>query len=60
MLKNGVLSEALKKIMEREPIAPILDEDHYPAMDRRISYILDTVEECVEKYGREDVLVKDS
>ena len=59
MLQNGVLSKVMKTIMEREPIAPVLAEAHYQAMDRRLAYIIETVHQCMERFEESDVLVSD-
>lgn len=34
--------------MASDPIAPILWEPHYPALDRRVKIILETLRMCVD------------
>ncbi|XP_050298158.1 extracellular serine/threonine protein CG31145 [Anthonomus grandis grandis] len=51
------LSEAMRKSMEKDPIAPILWEPHLVALDRRIDIILKGIRDCLMK--GEETLVND-
>ena len=57
-LKDKVLSRVLKQMLDKDPAAPVLTDEHYVAMDRRLRHILDEVERCIEKHGIKNVLVK--
>jgi hypothetical protein len=59
-LKSGALSRILQQILAQDPIAPVLSELHYTAIDRRLLYILQTIKSCVKKRGAAKVLVDDS
>ncbi|KAK5641275.1 hypothetical protein RI129_009822 [Pyrocoelia pectoralis] len=43
------LSAALRKSLERDPVAPILWEPHLEALDRRVQIILKGIRDCVQK-----------
>ncbi len=58
-MKNGVLSEVLREILSGEPIAPVLNEPTYVAIDRRLHKIIDTVNRCIQKNGIDNVLIDD-
>lgn len=59
LFRNGVLSEVLRDILAGDPIAPVLHEPHYIAMDRRVTKAIETVEDCIAKHGEAEVLVDD-
>lgn len=42
------LSRALERSMEQDPIAPVLWQPHYSALDRRIAIILDGLRKCIQ------------
>ena len=54
-----MLSEVLREILAGDPIAPVLNELHYNAMDRRVDKILEVVQGCISTYGEDEVLVDD-
>lgn len=39
----------MRESLEKDPIAPVLWEPHYPAMDRRVTIILEVVRSCIDK-----------
>ena len=39
-LQDGVLGEVLRHILSRDPIAPVLWDKHYDALDRRLIQLL--------------------
>lgn len=43
------LSEALRKSLSKDPVAPILWEPHLEALDRRIEIILRGIRDCLAK-----------
>ncbi|XP_060069797.1 glycosaminoglycan xylosylkinase-like, partial [Ylistrum balloti] len=59
ILQDGVLSEVLRKILNQDPISPVLWKYHYGALDRRLKGILAQVQVCIDRNGLDTVLVKD-
>ena len=59
LLRGGVLSAVLRHILSRDPIAPVLWEKYYDALDRRLEQILQQVEACLSKHEPHYVLVPD-
>lgn len=43
------LSDSLREVIAKDPIAPILWEPHFAALDRRIVIILEAIRECIKK-----------
>ncbi|CEF70981.1 Glycosaminoglycan xylosylkinase [Strongyloides ratti] len=43
------LTETLHESMSQDPVQPILAYKHYPAMERRLNYIMNTILECLDK-----------
>ncbi|XP_006005129.1 glycosaminoglycan xylosylkinase [Latimeria chalumnae] len=58
-LRNGVLSSAIRAATSHDPIGPILTEAHLQAMDRRLLSITSTVDQCIDQFGADTVLVED-
>ena len=60
LLSNGVLGTALSQILSRDPIAPVLWERHYAALDMRLNVmVLQQIDKCIRKYGESYVIVFD-
>lgn len=59
-LRNGVLGQVLYNILREESLAPILSRSNYKAVDRRLHIVLNIVDECISKHGRQEVLLDDS
>lgn len=57
-LKNGVLSKVLRQVLKQDPISPILAEQHYPALDRRVTIVLEKIQTCIDKVPGKTVLVR--
>ncbi|XP_013381488.1 glycosaminoglycan xylosylkinase-like [Lingula anatina] len=57
LLKDGVLSNVLKGILEADPLAPILIEPHLKALDRRLEHLLQELHSCVEQKSEQKVFV---
>ena len=49
----------LRHILSHDPIAPVLWEPYYDALDRRLERLLQEIELCFGKHKRSDVLVPD-
>lgn len=45
------LSEALRESMAMDPVAPVLWEPHFTALDRRVGIVLQAVRDCLAKGG---------
>jgi len=58
-VQGGILSKKLRRALDRDPIAPILEPAWYPALERRLKIILALVERCIAANGRSNVLVRD-
>lgn len=58
-IKNfrGRLGKVLDESMKTDPIYPIVTQSHLDAMDKRLEHVIETVNTCIEKYGREHVLL---
>ena len=53
------LGETLKKSLRKEAIHPVLIDEHFEAIDRRVNYTLKAVAECVQNYGADKVVFND-
>ncbi len=53
------LGQAMKESLQSEPISPVLIDEHYIAMDRRVNITLRTVADCIKKYGADKVIHDD-
>uniref|UniRef100_A0A336N1B6 CSON004425 protein n=1 Tax=Culicoides sonorensis TaxID=179676 RepID=A0A336N1B6_CULSO len=49
---GGSLSDTLKELTKTDPLYPLLTEDHYVALEKRLLNVFATVELCQEKYGK--------
>ncbi|XP_046734431.1 extracellular serine/threonine protein CG31145 [Diprion similis] len=52
------LSAAMRKSMSVDPVAPILWEPHFAALDRRVGIILQGVRDCVDKSTMSEPVVR--
>lgn len=51
------LSHQLDQSLKRDPVYPILTPLHFEAIDRRLTIIDKTIRQCINRHGRETVLV---
>ena len=58
-VQGGILTKKLRKALDRDPIAPILEPAWFPALERRLKVVLALVERCIAANGRSKVLVQD-
>jgi len=58
-LTDGALGRIMRHVTVDEPIAPLLAEPHFKAMDRRLAIVLHTVDDFVRDSSIEAVLVSD-
>uniref|UniRef100_A0A672KTB8 FAM20A golgi associated secretory pathway pseudokinase n=2 Tax=Sinocyclocheilus grahami TaxID=75366 RepID=A0A672KTB8_SINGR len=53
------LSDVMRESLSRDPLSPVLTEDHLQALDRRLGHVLRTVGKCVKKLGEPQVVIRD-
>uniref|UniRef100_A0A673KH92 Pseudokinase FAM20A-like n=1 Tax=Sinocyclocheilus rhinocerous TaxID=307959 RepID=A0A673KH92_9TELE len=53
------LSDVMRASLSRDPLTPVLTEDHLQALDRRLDQVLRTVGKCVKKLGEPPVVITD-
>jgi len=58
-LTDGALSRIMRQVTAEDPIAPLLAEPHFKAMDRRLAIVLHSVDDFVRESSIEAVLVSD-
>ena len=50
------LSATLRKSMAKDPVAPVLWEPHFTALDRRVRVILQAIRDCVNREDSSQVV----
>lgn len=58
-LTDDALSRIMRQVTAEDPIAPLISEPHFKAMDRRLAIVLHTVDDFVRESSIEAVLVSD-
>jgi len=58
-MSGGVLSRVLSHVINDEPIAPLLYEAHYEAMNRRLAIVLHTIDTLIRSSTAHQVLIDD-
>ncbi|RVE59425.1 hypothetical protein OJAV_G00188360 [Oryzias javanicus] len=53
------LSEVMTESLGTDPLQPVLTEPHLLALDRRLQKVLRTVQRCVRRFGKEEVITSD-
>lgn len=56
-MRHGVITHLLTHAMKEDPIFPILNQLHLDAIIHRLQVLLQTIDECIKKNGKESVLV---
>ena len=56
-LSNGILGTVMHRLLKEDPANPLLDKRHYKALDRRLSHVIHNVTQCIDRYGRDSVLM---
>nr|XP_033818312.1 pseudokinase FAM20A [Geotrypetes seraphini] len=54
------LSDVMRESLLQDLLAPVLNEPHLLALDRRLQKVLDTVKNCIEINGEKQVVIQDS
>ncbi|XP_063816845.1 pseudokinase FAM20A [Pseudophryne corroboree] len=57
-LPDYQLSDVMRESLSRDHLETVLTEPHLAALDRRLQKVLQTVTQCVQRYGEEAVLIK--
>lgn len=57
---NRRLSDLMRSSLSRDPLQPILTENHLLALDRRISIILETIRECTKEKNPNKIIFFDT
>ncbi len=52
-----LLSHALYISLQSDPISPVLSREHFPAVDRRLEIVLQTVKKCIENAGNAENVI---
>lgn len=47
----------MRESLGKDPVAPVLWEPHFNALDRRVDIILKGVRDCIQKNSVEDVVI---
>ena len=58
-LTDNALGRIMQKVTADDPIAPLLAEPHFKAMDRRLAIVLHTVDDFVRDSSVDAVIVSD-
>ena len=58
-MAGGVLSRVLHYVLADEPIAPLISEPHFEAIDRRLAIVLHTIDSLIRSSSPGEVLVDD-
>ncbi|XP_065829885.1 glycosaminoglycan xylosylkinase-like [Oscarella lobularis] len=53
------LGDRLREAMSSDFVAPVLDDRHYDAINRRLKKVVDTIRNCISKRGENNVLRND-
>ncbi|TRY88615.1 hypothetical protein DNTS_028836 [Danionella cerebrum] len=53
------LSDVMRESLSRDALIPILTEPHLHALDRRLKTVIGAAEECVQRFGEEQVIITD-
>ncbi|XP_071836500.1 glycosaminoglycan xylosylkinase-like [Apostichopus japonicus] len=56
---DQMLGDQMRASLAQDPINPVLTNDFFPALDRRLSQILSELDRCIKKFGRDVVLLED-
>lgn len=54
------LSELLRKATTDDPVAPVLSDLQFEAIDRRLKIAINTVKKCIKQHGESAVLISDA
>lgn len=57
--QESSLSELLCKATKDDPVAPVLSDLQFKAIDRRLKIAIDTVKKCIKLHGENSVLISD-
>lgn len=58
-LYTNKFSKLLDASLRHDPLYPVLNDDHYTAVDRRLALILNQLAECTRRYRPYEVIIDD-
>jgi len=58
-LTDGVLSRIMRQVTANDPVAPLLADPYFKAMDRRLAIVLHTIDDFVRESSVDAVLISD-
>ncbi|XP_063696804.1 glycosaminoglycan xylosylkinase homolog isoform X2 [Culicoides brevitarsis] len=53
LFTGGSLTDTLKELTKEDPLDPLLTDEHYIAMEKRLLTVFVTVQLCQDKFGKE-------
>lgn len=56
MFSGGTLTELIDQLTKRDLLYPLLTNEHYKAIERRLLMIYAAVEICIDRHGKDAVL----
>lgn len=59
MMESGPLGSLLGELSSQDALSPLLTDEHFLAVDRRLSIVMQTIELCAKVRSWDDVLVPD-
>lgn len=58
-LVNLGLSHTLDKLLQTDPIYPVLTQPHLQSIDRRHHTLIDVINQCIKQLGASSVIVNE-
>lgn len=56
--EGNKLGDLMRKSLLEDPVAPILTEEFFPALDRRLAHFIQEIHKCIDIHGQDTVLVE--
>lgn len=52
------LGKLLKFSLSQDPLYPVITDEFYEALDRRLAQFMDEIDKCITTHGKQTVLVE--